>query len=194
MGNHDAVSIALLDPRRFNEAARLSAEWTRSTLTANSQAYLAALPLLRHLEGLELSITLVHGSPYEPEDFHYIFDCEDARSAFAVLDDDLAFVGHSHFPQSFAFKHHRAGIEMHERGRRGTGDDLDLAPGTKYIINVGSVGQPRDGDPFASYALLDTMSRRIRWRRVAYDVASVQAKIRAVGLPERNASRLSRGN
>lgn len=193
MGNHDAAALGLLDVYRFNDAARASAEWTRAILDEPAKAYLAAQPLVRTFEEDGISITLAHGSPYEPEDFHYIFHAEDAARAFGSLDSDIIFVGHSHLPQAFEAGADRRNITMRRHGLRGSADELSLERETRYIVNVGSVGQPRDGDPFASYALLDTASRCIRWRRVPYDVGSAQDKIIRAGLPSRNAERLALG-
>jgi predicted phosphodiesterase len=181
-GNHDWAVLGKLDLEDFNPDARRACLWTREQLTPTSRAY---------LEGLEEQIvegdfTLAHGSPRHPI-WEYIIYPSHARANFAHFDTLYCFVGHSHVPVIF----------------RDRGSEIDIRPielgvpmplgEERLIINPGSVGQPRDGDPRASYVLLDAEARTIEYRRVPYPVEETQRKMVQVGLPPRLIIRLSYG-
>lgn len=183
MGNHDAAAIGRLEISGFGAAARRSAYWTRGQLEADSLEYLRALPLTTQVEGARL----VHGAPGEPEAWDYLFSAIQAEFEFGSFGEWLCFVGHTHQPVVYELT--PAGVEVPGLN----GDALVLDPTRRYIINVGSVGQPRDGDPRASFGVLDTARRTLEIRRIPYDVAKAQEKIRAAGLPERLAERLAFG-
>ena len=180
-GNHEWAAIGKLPLDWFNEYARTAAEWTSRQLPESQQAYLADFPLV--WKGEEL--TLVHGSLDEPEQFHYVFDPADAQACLHVQQTSVAFIGHTHVPGVY--------IEEESRVRFLRTNQWRLESGRKALVNVGSVGQPRDGDPRAGYCLYDTQAQIVEIRRVAYPIEQTQAKIRAAGLPEFLADRLAYG-
>lgn len=181
-GNHEHAVAGLLALDWFNPYARVAAEWTRDRLDDDHRAWLAVLPLVRELE----DATLVHASPAQPDEWEYLMSAEDGYAAFPAFATRLCFVGHSHVPgvwmQGSWGRAHEPGV-----------GEITIDPGTRYIVNVGSVGQPRDRDPRAAWALWDTEARRVSVRRVAYDVHAARAKIVAAGLPRFLADRLAQG-
>ncbi len=181
-GNHEWAVTGRLDLGWFNPYARAALEWTAARLPDTARAWLAALPLVREVD----DAVLVHASPRAPEEWDYLMSDEDGYAALGAYATRLCFVGHSHVPVLWS-----AG----SWGRRWVPrfDEVTLQPGCRYLVNVGSVGQPRDRDPRAAYALWDTEQRRVTMRRVPYDVAAAQRKIRAAGLPAMLADRLARG-
>lgn len=194
MGNHDAAALGILDPEYFNDNARLAIEWTRGTLMRTQVTYLASQPFCRDIvDDPAFPFTLAHGSPKDPELFSYITRSDHALEAFDHFGTQVVFVGHSHHPESYEFRSARRSIARETHGLNNGRDVLSLKEGSRYVINVGSVGQPRDGIALACYLLFDTTLRTVTWRRVAYDIATTQQKIWAAGLPERNADRLASG-
>jgi diadenosine tetraphosphatase ApaH/serine/threonine PP2A family protein phosphatase len=181
-GNHEHGVAGLLDLDWFNPYARAAVEWTRAHLDDDHRRYLAALPLVTELAGA----TLVHASPAQPEEWDYLVSAEDGLRAFAGFATRLCFVGHSHRPA--VWSQGSWGPDY-----RPGGLDVSIEPGRRYIINVGSVGQPRDGDARAAYAIWDVEARRVVGRRVAYDVGAVRRKIARAGLPRFLADRLACG-
>ena len=180
-GNHDHYVSTKLGTGDFNPEAAAVVEWTRRQLSDADVDWLGCLPFTRTVTG----ITLVHSTMDHPEKFGYVFDNEQARASFVRQMTPLCFHGHTHCPM------------IYEKSLEGVfridPQDMSLKPGRKYFINVGSVGQPRDGDPRATYVLYDPMSRRLVYRRLVYDIAAAQARVRAAGLPERLAARLAVG-
>ena len=180
VGNHDR---ACTDPQIlawFNEDAATAIRWTIDELTDEQLSWLAALPEHGRTEG----VLTVHASPRDPI-YEYILDAGTAMANLLLVQDGLCFHGHTHVPGVFFFD--AAGRVTHEY-ELGV---LDLSG--PMLVNPGSVGQPRDGDPDASYALWDTEAQTFEFRRVRYDVAAAQAAIREAGLPERFAARLEFG-
>jgi diadenosine tetraphosphatase ApaH/serine/threonine PP2A family protein phosphatase len=185
-GNHDTATA--IDPRLldwFNSEARAAAEWTASTITPATRDWLAALPDRRLADG----ISMVHGSPRDPL-WEYIASLSVARDNLAALGEvgaTVGFHGHTHVP-----------IALHADGDRvvairpNDGDEVALGDGP-ILVNPGSVGQPRDGNPKASWLVFDSAGRTCTWHRTAYDIAAVQGAMRAVNLPPRLAARLSDG-
>ena len=165
----------------FNSAAAAAAEWTASQLSGPSKEWLASLPL----EQVEEGVRLVHGSPSEPEAWQYVLSVAEAEGELQAFGEGLCLIGHSHFPGAFESDGNRVRYSRTDRVR--------LLPEHRYLVNVGSVGQPRDGDPRACYLLLDTEKHEIVHRRVAYDIAAAQRKILSAGLPPFLASRLAQG-
>ena len=182
-GNHDKVCAGLEPAVLFNEVARKSAEWTAETLSADQLQLLAALPKgpKRVVEGLEIC----HGAPFDED--YYVFDAPDAARAMDAATSRLCLFGHTHLPALFAT------AEDPVRANDKFEDEVHLPRTGPALINVGSVGQPRDGDPRAAYGLLDLDKGSLHMRRVTYDVAGAQARIVAVGLPVWLAVRLERG-
>ena len=182
-GNHDWAALDKLDISDFNEEARTAVLWTRDRLTEESFAFLDSLPAKRVQE----AFTLAHASPRHPV-WEYILDYETAAENFGHFNTPYCLVGHTHVPVLIAEKE---------------GDDLFVhvptyketiyLEDTRSIINPGSVGQPRDSDPRASYALLNIEDLTWDFHRVAYPIEETQKQIRDLGLPEALAARLDYG-
>jgi diadenosine tetraphosphatase ApaH/serine/threonine PP2A family protein phosphatase len=181
-GNHEHGVAGLLDLDWFNPHARAAVEWTQARLDHDHRRYLAALPLVAELG----DATLVHASPAQPGEWDYLVSAEDGFGAFPGFPTRLCFVGHSHRPA--VWSQGSWGPEFQPGGF-----DVMIDAGRRYIINVGSVGQPRDRDWRAAYAIWDVEACRIVGRRVAYDVAAVRGKIVRAGLPKFLADRLASG-
>jgi predicted phosphodiesterase len=181
-GNHDAAAIGGREIDWFNADARAAAEWTRDTISDATRRWLVELPDRLALDDM----TLVHGSPRDPLR-EYVTDGLSAAQNIATLETRHGLHGHTHIPVAWVAAPDRVVLV---RAR----DDLrmDLDP-NRTLLNPGSVGQPRDGDPRAGYMVLDLEARMVSWHRVAYEVAPVQAAIRAAGLPGRLADRLAVG-
>jgi diadenosine tetraphosphatase ApaH/serine/threonine PP2A family protein phosphatase len=192
-GNHDKVCVGLEDVGSFNPIAALAAYWTRQTLTPENVRWLRNLPqgplFPAEIEGVQF----VHGSPLDEDE--YLIGIEDAAQAAYGLREPITFFGHSHIQGGFMLKNGnprqlRVGIEHGDKSRRQL---FPLESKTHYLINPGSVGQPRDGDWRAAFAVYDDAKHEITFFRVPYDVKSAQEKIRDAGLPERLAARLAQG-
>lgn len=182
-GNHDAAVLDEIDVNSFNRDARRSVYWTRKQLDGATYDFLDSLP-----ERLVIGdITLVHGSPREPV-WEYILDRHTATVNFRYIDTPFCLVGHTHLPVVYALRNN---ARLAEKIIPLAGDSLTLTP--RMILNPGSIGQPRDQDPRACYALLDTDRLEWEFRRVEYDIWDVQQRMRAAGLPERNILRLETG-
>lgn len=181
-GNHDWAAISKIDTSDFNPDAAQACHWTGQQLTKEDIEFLQNLPL-RHCHD---DFTLVHGSPREPI-WEYLLSLEVAKDNFAYFETDFCLVGHSHVP--LVFKH--IGNTVAYRKLQESAD-LELGK-NRLIINPGGVGQPRDGDPRASYAVYDTEARTIYHYRVEYDIAATQRKMSQHKLPPRLISRLSLG-
>ncbi|MBN1492846.1 MAG: metallophosphoesterase family protein [Candidatus Omnitrophica bacterium] len=179
-GNHDRAACGMTSIEQFNIHARIAAEWTRDQLGGDDLAYLERLELVKHCD----DCSIVHSTLKAPAEWGYIFDIDDADENVKLLERQVCFIGHSHQPLVFAAD------EMVDCFKT---ERLELRHSNKYIVNVGSVGQPRDGDARASYAVFDTAKRVIEIRRVEYDVAKAQSKIMKAGLPRILSERLSRG-
>ncbi len=182
-GNHDWAAIGKIDTLDFNPDAARACQWTARQLTVGDIDYLQGLPL--QLERGDF--TLVHGSPREPI-WEYLLSAVDARANFACFDTRFCFVGHSHVP--LVFRRDEAGSCILERlsDKVSVGMHRD-----RLIINPGGVGQPRDGDPRASYAVYDSNDHTIYHYRVEYDIAATQNKMMECQLPLSLVFRLSGG-
>jgi len=181
IGNHDAAAVGRLSLGDFNSDAATAARWTEGSLSAESRAYLEGLPYTI-ARGAAL---LVHASPLEPEAWHYVLSPTDAAEEFEAFVEPICFIGHSHFPGAFE----RAGEEM----RYSRLSEVATQPGRRYIVNVPSVGQPRDSDPRAGYALWDDQRGIVQHVRLEYDVDGAMKRIRDAGLPPFLAERLRWG-
>jgi len=182
-GNHDLAVRGSIDLREFSGDAASAAAWTRTVLTTEAGAYLDSL----EPEGERAGVALYHGSARDPV-WEYVLSDEAAAATLARTDTALALVGHSHAALQVAF----GDDDLREGGLAPAGTELDLA-GARRLLNPGSVGQPRDGDPRAAWLLLDLAAGHVSFRRVPYDIARTQAEMRAVGLPEPLALRLALG-
>ena len=181
-GNHEHGVVGLLDLEWFNPYARAAAEWTRERLDDDHLRYLAALPLTAEVA----DATLAHASPRHPEEWDYLLSAEDGFNAFPAFATRLCFVGHTHVPGVWSLG--SSGPEYLVGAI-----ELRLEHGRRYLVNVGSVGQPRDRDPRAAYALWDVERGRLEIRRVPYEVERAQRKILTGGLPRLLSDRLARG-
>ena len=181
MGNHDHYVSSRQNLEDFNPHAAAVIEWTRRQLTVEDIYWLRALPFVKTTMG----ITLVHATMDNPEAFGYVFDHLQAEAHFSHQVTPLCFHGHTHCPMIYE---KQIGAVY-----RIDAQDFKMPIGRKYFINVGSVGQPRDGDPRAAYALYDPKAREVTFRRLEYDVEAAQQRILAAGLPTRLAERLAIG-
>ncbi len=186
-GNHDKVAFGLDYAEGFNAVARTAAEWTLGALTDAHRQWLAALPAgPRVIDDL---VEICHGAPFD-EDL-YLFDQTDALRALRASSRPLCAFGHTHQPATFQLAADTFNSET--PAFDGEGSQLPLRPGVRYLVNPGSVGQPRDGDPRAAYAIIDTVAPAVEFVRVAYEIGAAQAKIVRAGLPQVLARRLSAG-
>ena len=185
LGNHDAAVVGLLSTEYFKPYACQAVEWTRAQLDTSELDFLRQLPLVVERE----QYTVVHGTLHMPDQFGYVMSVVEARDSLRQQNTPVCFVGHSHVPAIYTQD----------------GDDEDIqvvfspevtaktARCKKVLMNVGSVGQPRDEDPRAAYAIYDSETRDASIHRVSYDIASAQRKIMNAGLPEVLANRLALG-
>jgi diadenosine tetraphosphatase ApaH/serine/threonine PP2A family protein phosphatase len=198
-GNHDKVSTGIDGVEGFNPVARSAVEWTAGALTTENRAWLATLPQGPVL--VDDLTEICHGAPHDED--QYVFDQVDALRAIRSAQRPLCLYGHTHVPAVYTLR------EQHAPGSqsRSLRDDIVDATGplrdspfgitlddhSRYLINCGAVGQPRDGDPRAAYGVLDTVARSVTIMRTPYDVAAAMAKIVAAGLPDVLARRLGVG-
>ena len=187
-GNHDKVVAGIESPVDFNFVARQAAEWTTSVLDEERLAYLRELPRGPvSIEGYPITIAICHGAPWDED--YYIFDSDDAAGALEASHAELTLFGHTHV--QIGFREVRASL------RRVVtpvdAEDLAVGGATRMLINPGSIGQPRDGDPRAGYGILDTDRSTVRLHRVSYDIDAAQTRILDAGLHQSLADRLALG-
>jgi len=186
VGNHDLAVLGALDISTFSEAAAAAVEWTRENVGAETLEFLATLEPAASRSGVSLS----HASPRDPV-WEYVLSTDQADAGLDSQEERVGLIGHSHIALFFV----RAAAEArgHTQGAQATdGAELEIADG-EWLLNPGSVGQPRDGDPHAAWLELDTERWLARYHRVAYDIEGAAAAIRAAGLPEVLAERLEVG-
>jgi len=179
-GNHDEQASMIDEQEGFNALAEAAINWTRNQLDKEERAWLRGLRLQQQVR----DFTIVHATLDTPHKWGYVFNQLDAAASFSYQHTSVCFVGHTHVPRAYI--------------RDGTvrAEALDVLPienGKKYLINVGSVGQPRDGDWRAAYCIFDTIAKEVELKRVEYDLAGAQAAIIRVGLPIKLADRLGAG-
>ena len=185
-GNHDKIALGLDEAEGFNPVARDAARWTFEALTPEYRRWLADLPQGPTI--VDDLIEICHGSPYDED--AYIFDELDAIRGIKSSERPLCLFGHTHYPVTFEV----AGAKLKGSGpASGAETLLEMQPDTKYLLNPGSVGQPRDGDPRAAYAIVDATARRVELMRLVYPIERAQRKIIDAGLPEVLARRLAAG-
>lgn len=185
-GNHDKVAMGMSQADSFHAAARIAAHWMLESLTAENREWLAHLPT--GPVAVEGGVEICHGAPFDED--AYIFEELDARQAFDAATESLCFYGHTHFAVAFRLM----GDTLDIVGPAPLGDTtLLLNPAARYLVNPGSVGQPRDGDPRAAYAIYDTEAKRVDLLRVAYGLERTQEKMLRAGLPESLVKRLAVG-
>jgi predicted phosphodiesterase len=184
LGNHDDAVVGRTSTRWFNEQAAAAVEYAQAVIAPGHLAYLSRLP---HVH-VSKELYLAHATPVRPQDWNYL-GAENLRENLAEIDARIGLVGHSHLQGAFVYTR-----EQHYRFVSGLKhpDELELGE-TESIIIAGSVGQPRDGDPRASYVILDLKRRAVLFRRCSYPLEDAQRRIREVGLPESLATRLGLG-
>jgi predicted phosphodiesterase len=186
-GNHDRASAGLEDLEWFNPVARHAALWTCDEMTPENSAYVTGLPRGPvTIDGFQL----FHGAPHDEDD--YMTSPLDASVGFEYLEARIAFFGHTHLQGGFIWNQSRVETLVRVSSERDA-QTVEIDPDCAYMINPGSTGQPRDGDPRAAYLIFDTSANLVTHRRVAYDVAGAQRKIQRAGLPLMLADRLALG-
>jgi diadenosine tetraphosphatase ApaH/serine/threonine PP2A family protein phosphatase len=182
MGNHDACALGQTQIENFNSYAKQALEFTKSTLDSESLQLISEYGIIGRID----DILFTHATPGRPTEWNYCISIVQAAREFERFDVQACFIGHSHFPMIFS-----------RNGNENVGmlppSDVNLKPDHKYLINVGSVGQPRDGDPRSCYVHFDTDTRELTYRRVSYDIESAQHAMKERGLPEYLIERLARG-
>lgn len=184
LGNHDAAVVGRMDYSYYYDAAREALDWCRSRVGEENLAWLKSLPYTHRIgQDIELS----HGSPFEPEEYDYIFAPDQAKDVLRLKPDlaPVTFIGHSHLTKVFALKE-GAALDV-------VAPKFTLKPEMRYIITVGSVGQPRDYDPRACAGLFDTETRKFEYVRVEYDIDAQRQKIIDAGLAHNFGTRLLLG-
>jgi predicted phosphodiesterase len=191
IGNHDSAVLNQIDPYSFNSEARYAIEWTQRILNESSLSFLRGLPELVDTSEMDNNfkhaITLAHGSPRQPV-WEYLLDLHTATQNFEYFDTAYCFVGHTHLPIIFHYPQNGVAARpvVPESDTR-----IVLSP--RAIINPGSVGQPRDRNPLASFMLYDPVQEILEYYRVPYDIQTVQQRMKVAGLPDRHIRRLEAG-
>jgi diadenosine tetraphosphatase ApaH/serine/threonine PP2A family protein phosphatase len=185
-GNHDKVGSGIESPEGFNAVARSAIRWTYDALTADNRAWLAALPAGPLV--VDDFIEICHGTPFDED--AYVFDDLDALRAMHAARRPLCLFGHTHVQVGHFLSRDQFGLSTADDHRPLT---IALDEANRYLVNPGSVGQPRDGDPRAGFAIVDTAGRTVTIYRVEYPVAKAQARILEEGLPDVLAQRLALG-
>jgi diadenosine tetraphosphatase ApaH/serine/threonine PP2A family protein phosphatase len=185
-GNHDKAACGIEDGSNFNQVARVAANWTHDTLTDDNRQYLRELPA--GPEAIDDAIEICHGAPFDED--HYIFDGDDALRALAASVRPVCLFGHTHLPVVFHYENELFDGFVPEPDQDPV---LELRPTMRYLINAGSVGQPRDGDPRAAFAVYDASTSTLELKRVPYPVDAAQRRIMSAGLPASLANRLAVG-
>ncbi|MCD6578091.1 metallophosphoesterase family protein [bacterium] len=181
MGNHDYATCDLMKYDFFNPFAKEAIDFTKQNISEKSRKFLCDLPLKYETD----NIIFVHASPVFPDNWSYILTKDAAKVVFLLLEKDFAFIGHSHYPTVFVQKDKEIITKYSE--------NIIFKKGEKAIINVGSVGQPRDRDSRACYTVFDTEKNELIYRRLEYDISKAKEAIITSGLPEYLANRLDRG-
>ncbi len=179
-GNHDEDASGSHSLENMNPVAATALEWTRRQLSDEQRQWLRRLRMVRQVA----DFTVVHSTLDQPSHWNYVTNRFDAMSNFSYQFTQICFHGHTHVPRVYI---------KNDRVREETTDSLIIEDGAKYFINVGSVGQPRDGDWRACYVIFDLDQRLISFRRVEYDIGATQRKIYTAGLPEMLAERIAEG-
>jgi len=182
MGNHDYAALGLMETDYFNQYAAESVGWTKTSLSQKAIEIMSDFELTREVGNM----FLVHSSPREPENWHYILDMEDAEENFKYFKQQICVVGHTHRPYIVIKEGDSPGVLSKET-------EEYVESGMRYLINIGSLGQPRDGDPRCCYLIYDSKDKSVRLKRVQYNVRTTQTDMAKVGLPEYLIERLAVG-
>jgi len=182
IGNHDVACFNHSELYYFNRFAKQALEWTTDQLENNQLDFLKSLPD----SSIYANSRLVHSNPHFPQSWDYVLSIDDAIFNFAAFEEKVCFIGHSHQPI----------IYIENQGQKysfAENSEITFQPSCRYIINVGSVGQPRDHNPASAFGIMDTAAQHYELIRVAYDIEKTQAKMHAAGLPSFLAERLMAG-
>lgn len=182
-GNHDCAVVGRAEIEYFNHFARAAVLWTREQLSPGQHAFLAGLPLTLTFN----SLTVVHATVHDPAEFGYIDSAVMARKSFEALSTPVGFIGHSHVPVTFFYEENGDEIWFTQE------EEVPVGEFSKSIVNIGSVGQPRDDNWHAAYALYDDQAHVVTVRRLPYDIETAKQKILDAGLPAVLAARLGLG-
>lgn len=184
LGNHDAAALGTLSTENFNIHARLAIEWTSENISPEVKVFLSLLPLRE----TRFEASLVHSTPYEPNMWHYITSLEEAAYNFQFFDTEFCLVGHTHIPLIITVNANKE-IAVHQEPKL----NFKAQKGGRFLINVGSVGQPRDRDSRACYGILDADAQVFSYRRVKYDIETTQKKMNDIGMPGFLVKRIAEG-
>jgi predicted phosphodiesterase len=182
MGNHEHAALGHLDQEHLNPVAQVSLAWTQTQLNDRAFSIIADC----FIDAVRENVRLVHASPYMPKEWRYILAAVEADIAFRSFTEHICFVGHTHLPMIFSEGENGA-------HRRKVGHDFEPDEETRYIINIGSVGQPRDNDPRSCYVVFDTDAQEVAYRRIEYDIQRTQQKMQQANLPAMLIDRLMAG-
>ena len=182
LGNHEFAVLGLMSDRGLNDLARESLSWTKEKIGDRE---------ISIISDFEMDYTLddnyfVHASPYEPEAWHYILSSREAAAAFEAAEDNICFFGHTHVPLIFS-------LYPDGRLRQTVGHDFLPDDENRYLVNIGSVGQPRDNDPRAGYVIFDTEEKEVLYHRIEYDLTLTQRKMAEEKIPSYLIERLTNG-
>lgn len=187
-GNHDWASVGLMNIDYFNPYAKKAILWTREELTTSKKNFLKNLDLTFSNE----DFTMVHGSLDHPDEFRYIFDSTGADKTLKLCDNQLCFVAHSHTPMYFSRKKSSGEMPTRKVVSKNS-QDIILKSENEYLFNVGSVGQPRDGNPCSCCVIYDSTKRQVHYQRIEYPIKIAQKKILEANLPQILSNRLAKG-
>ena len=182
MGNHDFAALDLMEANWFNQYAKEAIQWTKSKLSEKNIKFLSEYAMDHRVDIFHL----VHSTPKEPQNWDYIFSLDEAEENFSFFNHRVCLIGHSHRP--FIIKKFE---QRHCFLVNGT--EVEIEEGFKYLINIGSVGQPRDGDNRACYLIYDDQTKKAKLKRVSYDIKKTQTKMKKAKLPQFLIDRLSFG-
>jgi predicted phosphodiesterase len=183
VGNHDAAAIAMTDTLDFNENAEKAIIWTRRQLSSASQDYLSHFLV----SITENDAMFIHASPHNPTQWNYILTDKDIQEAFSALNQKICFFGHTHYPIGYRLDSNLSNFTFLY------GNEIVFEKGARYLVNVGSVGQPRDGNPLAAFGIYDSDNGRYHHVRVEYDVQKTQIAMEKFHLPRFLIQRLQWG-
>lgn len=183
-GNHDKVIADLESSSLFNPVAAFSAEWSKIQISEDNQAFLKQLKT--GPEVVDHFITICHGSTFDED--YYVFSMFEAVESFKFMDTSIGFFGHTHFPVIYFIRNEKIDVVPLSQDTK-----IKLDPNTRYLVNPGSIGQPRDKNPNPSFVIFDSEKKDIHFSRFSYNIKNTQRKIRDAGLPEILASRLESG-
>ena len=184
LGNHDAAAIDMLSTQHFNIHAKIAIEWTAQNLKKEVKQFLSSLPL----KSVKPPMTLVHATPYEPNMWYYITSLEEAAFNFQFFDTQICLIGHTHIPIIIVLDKNKE-LFVHQ----GTSINFSDVEGARLLINIGSVGQPRDRNNKSCYGIFDSDAGNFSYHRVAYNIEKTQAKMKKIKMPEFLITRLEDG-